>query len=578
MLSEYGVKADIAYPNILFAQLVGLESYALLDEQVNAALFAGDWLFAQELFDSELDLDTYISTLRSHIGDDTQFQRILEMRAVIPDYIERCLREYAIADYDIVGFTTTFEQNLASLALSKVIKDKYPDKIIVFGGANCEEIMGYQLHRSFPWIDYVCTGEGERCFPALIRRLDEGRNAHGVKGIVYRDGQHSEDNGLAEVIGDVDSLPIPDYDDYFATLQDSNLSERLNPSLLIETSRGCWWGAKTHCTFCGLNGGTIHFRSKSETRAVDELRYLMERYGLKRFIAVDNIMDMRYFRSVLPKLRDNPLGVSVFFETKSNLKKEQVALLREAGICAIQPGIESLSSHVLRLMRKGVSGIQNIELLKWCKEYGVTVAWNLLFGFPGENFEDYDEMSTCMDALFHLEPPHSIGPIRMDRFSPYFKAPELFGMSKVRPFAIYSYIYPLPMAAIRDLVYFFEFDYIDERGRDTYLGDVKEKVAQWRGAKPCSLTKAYGGEDELLIIDTRPNRIHGRIALNGIQRQIYDFCEQRRGFQTIMQFLDRHYVLPGEFAEWLQQFLGQMVEWRLMVQEGTQYLSVATIE
>ena len=44
----------------------------------------------------------------------------------------------------------------------------------------------------------------------------------------------------------------------------------------------------------------------------------------------------------------------------------------------IQPGIESLSDHVLKLMRKGTTALQNIQLLKWCREYGVQPEWNLL--------------------------------------------------------------------------------------------------------------------------------------------------------------------------------------------------------
>ena len=94
---------------------------------------------------------------------------------------------------------------------------------------------------------------------------------------------------------------------------------------------------------------------------------------------------MNYYRTVLPELAERKLGVTFFYEIKSNLKKKQVKLLADAGILTVQPGVESFSSHVLKLMRKGVTAIQNIQMLKWCREYGVDVAWNLLYGFPGEN-------------------------------------------------------------------------------------------------------------------------------------------------------------------------------------------------
>ncbi|MCD2506106.1 hypothetical protein LRN57_14440, partial [Staphylococcus aureus] len=87
----------------------------------------------------------------------------------------------------------------------------------------------------------------------------------------------------------------PNFDDYFEQLQASPLHGYVIPGLLIETSRGCWWGAKHHCTFCGLNGSGMAFRAKSQARVQQEVSQLAARYRLKRFMAVDNILDNKYF-------------------------------------------------------------------------------------------------------------------------------------------------------------------------------------------------------------------------------------------------------------------------------------------
>jgi hypothetical protein len=152
----------------------------------------------------------------------------------------------------------------------------------------------------------------------------------------------------------------------------------------METARGCWWGERQHCTFCGLNGATMAFRSKTPDRVVSEIRFLCERHGVGTFSIVDDILDMRYFRTVLPRLADAKLGIEFFWEVKANLTNVHVRQLRDAGVLLIQPGIESLSDHVLKLMRKGTTAFRNIELMKWCREYGVKPYWNLLYGFPGE--------------------------------------------------------------------------------------------------------------------------------------------------------------------------------------------------
>ena len=163
-------------------------------------------------------------------------------------------------------------------------------------------------------------------------------------------------------------------------------------------------------------------------------------------------------------------------------------LLRDAGVVAIQPGVESLSTHVLQLMRKGVTALQNIQLLKWCKQYGVTVAWNLLYGFPGETPADYADISRSMASLWHLPPPHAVGAIRMDRFSPYYNEAASFGLVNVRPMDMYRLLYPLPDERLRNLVYFFDFDHADGATPEGCLGDARRGVEQWRQAGNCSLT------------------------------------------------------------------------------------------
>ena len=55
-------------------------------------------------------------------------------------------------------------------------------------------------------------------------------------------------------------------------------------------------------------------------------------------------------------------------------------MMAQAGITAIQPGLESMSSRVLSLMRKGVRAAQNINVLRWALYYGIDVSWNVLWG------------------------------------------------------------------------------------------------------------------------------------------------------------------------------------------------------
>jgi ribosomal peptide maturation radical SAM protein 1 len=574
-LAQEGIECITAYPNLLFAERVGLENYRLIDEKLSHALFLGDWLFAQHSFASELDIATYVHTLEHHTRTDGTFDTVMRLRGEVGPFLEECFERFSISDYDIIGFTSTFQQNLASLALSQMIRDRFPEKLIVFGGGNCEGVMGHELHRSFPWIDYVCSGESDRSFPELVRRLMNKESVAGIPGLVYRDNGRSRNGAPADKIHDMDALPDPDYTDFFASVKASKLSPDLRPAMLIETARGCWWGAKNHCTFCGLNGETMVFRAKSTPRVLGEIERQLEQHGIRHFTAVDNIISHDYFRTLLPALKERALGVTFFYEIKSNLRRDQVKLMREAGIVAVQPGIESLSSHVLQLMKKGVTAIQNIALLKWCREFGIECAWNLLYGFPGETAEDYEVTARYASAIPHLRAPGAVAPIRLDRFSPNFNQADHFGIVDIKPFSLYRFVYPLTNEGVANVAYFFEYQHRDGRKPESYVRPALDQIAIWKENKGGDLARRYDQDAELMVVDTRPGRPQMLYPFNGLQREIYDYCEDIRSRAAIAEFARSRVSTQEDFGPALDVFLNQMEACQLMIREGNQYLSLA---
>jgi len=281
--------------------------------------------------------------------------------------------------------------------------------------------MGLQLHRSFPFVDFVCSGEADLSFPRLIQALIQGGDVAEISGVSFRrDGQSRCKTLTPERVRDLDTLPYPNYDDYFEQRMELWPTTTRPAGVLMESSRGCWWGEKHHCIFCGLNGMSMAFRSKTAQRVLDEIVALNERYQPSFIAMVDNILDMHYFRDLLPQLKNLEPDLQLFYETKANLTKDQVRMLRDAHVRTIQPGIESLSTDILRIMRKGTTAIQNIQILKWCKEFCVEAQWNLLYGFPGENPADYKKTVDIISWISHLKPPANIAVIRLDRFSPNF--------------------------------------------------------------------------------------------------------------------------------------------------------------
>ena len=583
-LLESGYQCDVRYLAFSFAEFIGQQDYQWLCYELPYTAFAGDWTFTQALYGDQPELErAYLEDILRDAWRLSQanIARILRIRSLVPHFMDYCLNSVPWDDYAVVGFTSTFEQNIASLALAKRLKQKHPRISIVFGGANWEAEMGQELHRRFPFVDYVCSGEAEQSFPALVRRILTRTSMNGkhkpIPGIVYRDrSKRSVSTGAPEMIRDMDALPLPDFSDYFQDLQQCTVSTPVAPTLLFETSRGCWWGAKSHCTFCGLNGGTMAFRSKSPRRALDELEHLVDRWQMTNVEVVDNILDMKYFNDMLPALARAKRELQIFYEVKSNLSRTQVRLLHEAGVNRIQPGIESLSDPVLKLMRKGTTALRNIQLMKWAKEFDITVEWNILYGFPGETPEDYRRILDLLRAIRFLRPPCAAGPIRLDRFSPYHNSPGEFGLTNVRPMKTYRYLYPFGEESLKRIAYYFDFDYEADRDPTGYAAEVVAFVNEWRSSPDAGTLRSVSRPDgSLAIFDTRSCASVPELTLSGLDQVVYEFCDELQAGTNIVRHL-RALFPEVEFEDQqVFEFLKSLVENKLMVTDGNNYLSLA---
>ncbi|HID08211.1 MAG TPA: RiPP maturation radical SAM protein 1, partial [Armatimonadetes bacterium] len=278
----------------------------------------------------------------------------------------------------------------------------------------------------------------------------------------------------------LDALPLPDYDSYFKTLSRCpSVAAKAQVALTAESSRGCWWGHKKGCTFCGLNGQGGAYASKTPQRFRSELHTLSKRYGSTLFSITDNIIDKRYFDTLLPMLADDGAPYRLFYETKSNLRRYHLASFRKAGIDWIQPGIESLSTAHLRHMRKGAHAWEHVYLLRLAMEYGMRLQWFILHDFPGEKSEWYEEMAHLVPLINHLQPPVNMIPLQFCRFSEYHEKAEQYGL-RLAPPPLAPMAYPFERVVLQDLLFSFE----PESGRDcienTVLSMLTEKAGKRR--------------------------------------------------------------------------------------------------
>jgi ribosomal peptide maturation radical SAM protein 1 len=558
------------------------EDYRYISERLDK-LGGGDWIFTTPEFNPNVERQAaeYIDFLREAKVKDKALRKIAIMRSLVPEFIATCAQEIVSLEPMAVGFTSTFSQSVPALVLAQKIKQLDPQIKILLGGANVEGAMGQALQRSFPWVDVVVQGEAELALPTLLERIGDGRPYDDVSGLVFtRDGEQIVTERKAHDFVPMDIVPAPNYDEYFARMRGVSYRGYIEHSinLPLESSRGCWWGAKQHCTFCGLNGTTMAFRSKDAVVVAEEILEMSKRYKQVKFGAVDNIIDLRYFETLLPaiaKLRADGQDLAFFYETKANLKKEQVKRFAEAGVMAIQPGIESLSTPILKLMRKGVTALQNIRLLKWAREYRLDVRWNILYGFPREPHEEYQKMIDLMPSLTHLKAP-GMFPIEVQRFSPYFDQAEELGIRITGPDPRYKFLYPVDDATLSDIAFSFSHEFFDSTQTSLFEA-MRDQIVVWRKvfSKDRLTLTLERGEDFIIIRDRRAGLTQQDYTFTGAAAALYLGCDAGATVAQLQPIYRAASGNPGAPASEIETFLERLTAARLLYKEGNTYLSLA---
>lgn len=246
VLREHGFDGGVEYLNLDYGRRLGWELYRYLSIEMPTAFLPGEILFTRALWgergpsfeDFEQRIEGWLAHKASVDAPDLpwfreQWRVHAEAMRTALDEAPRVLEEWADAVLEdsprVLGFTSTFQQSMAALALAQEVRRRVPPEevAIFFGGANCEDDMGRAMSESFDFVDCVVSGEAEGVIADLVGKVVEGETVPR-----YVEGPR---------VHDMDALPIPDFEDYFAAADEPSYCDS-SVRLSAESSRGCWWG------------------------------------------------------------------------------------------------------------------------------------------------------------------------------------------------------------------------------------------------------------------------------------------------------------------------------------------------
>jgi ribosomal peptide maturation radical SAM protein 1 len=470
-LMRNGHRASVLYANHFLLPMIGpagrttLSVYQQISDQFGVHL--GEWVFVDEAFPDRASATRDEEFLARLVNEGLPADLIEEARRLKARawaFLDMTMARFDWSAFDVVGFANTFSQLNASIGMARRLRKRFPGLPFIVGGSGCSDDMGVGVAEATDLFKAVALGEADEIIVDLCKAVCSGddRLLAEIPGIAFRcaDGEVVRSPPKHRVT-QMDDIAIPQYDDYYATLPAAYRPE-LPFYLPVEASRGCWWGAKHHCVFCGLNPDRMSYYAKSPERFLAEVDQLRRLYAPLRFMAVDNIMPREYYKSVVPQLRAVSGDAEFFFEVKSNFREEQLREFSVGKVVQIQPGVESLCSHVLSLMKKGITGPANILTLRLCEEFGIRAHWSILHGFHNETADDYRGMAEVAKRLFHLRPPLGLFRAEVERFAPMFRFPVENGLRNLRPSHWYDFCYPVPAGVLAKMAYRFDADPIDD--------------------------------------------------------------------------------------------------------------------
>jgi hypothetical protein len=329
---------------------------------------------ALEKEEYDVELKDFQSTAHKELSADGSSYRISGFGGNAVDRLAGLLESSA----EIIGISCM--SDLLPLAVRGVekLKERSPGKIIIMGGIGPSGAAAGIL-RHFPFIDIIVKGEGEKTIVDVMDHLLEGKSLERVPGICFRHGDTVYDNPPRQRIQDIDAIPFPAY-------RNIDFSHYTVPGIL--SSRGC----PLECMFCDASPywGNI-CRTRRMENVIEEIRLLRETYGCRYIEIVDDAftLDRPRVLEFCQMLQEERLNIQ--WSCCGRIDRVDRALLEEmvgSGCTMISYGVESGAENVLRLLHKGFSRKQAMEVLAMSAGY-VDTAANFIWGFPFETMNDF---------------------------------------------------------------------------------------------------------------------------------------------------------------------------------------------
>jgi anaerobic magnesium-protoporphyrin IX monomethyl ester cyclase len=288
---------------------------------------------------------------------------------------------------DIVGLSCATANFYGAVRIAELVKDKLNIPVIL-GGVHASSLPTETLI-NYLCFDFVIIGEGEETMEELLRFMAAGRtDFQMIRGLCFKKDGQVICTEPRPYIENLDFLPYParelvNLDNYRPQVH----LDRGKRSATMITSRGC----PGRCVFCAsFKTLGYRFRAHSAEYVLGEIDHLINHYGIKHIIFVDDTftIDRQRVIDICRGVKERNYKIDWYcFARVNTVDEELLKIMKEAGCFSLLFGIESGNQQILNNIHKGITLDQARRASAMANKLGFKVVSSFIFGNPGETKE-----------------------------------------------------------------------------------------------------------------------------------------------------------------------------------------------
>ena len=363
-----------------------------------------------KIIDVNIEFYNYLNNLKQDLGyhyyeeDDSAFfidryPKFVE--TIVPiseEFWKQKVEEILKLEPKFVGLSLLSEySHSSSIYLSKLIKAANPNITIVWGGTGVlqrymEKII--KLYGENDFVDFWVEGDGEK---AIIELIDTYKT--------------SETKGYKVPITDLESIPLPDYDDIEWDLYCPKNDFPERKPIYVTGSRGC----VKRCDFCNVYEIWPNYIFRSGESIANEIIYCSENYGINTILFTDSLINgsMKHFRQLCTILKDYNSGKpweeqikwssQWIIRSQHQMTRDDYVLMKKSGCQALEIGVESFCEDVRWEMGKKFTDDDMWFCFDALRDLKIHQTFLMIVGYVTETEQNHQQSLDTVRKLFERE-------------------------------------------------------------------------------------------------------------------------------------------------------------------------------